>query len=403
MVYAGTEPAAVFKSTDRGATFELERALWDHPHRTEWGAGFGGQAFHTLLPHPEDTSSVTVALSTGGVYQTHDGGASWEPRNHGIRAEFLPEGQQYPEFGQCVHKVTRHPSNPRRLFAQNHGGVYRSDDEGETWVSIADGLPSDFGFPIVVHPHEPDTVFVFPIGDGDSRFPPEGKPRVWRSRDAGDSWEPLERGPARRVLRRGDARRDVHRHPRPGRPLLRRPQRHRLGLGRLRRDLAPGGRQPARRDGGAGRRRLSEPQNRAVARQVRRPPPLADLDVEDRVVGGVAGEGLVGDQHAGAEEGRAATGCRRGSADPFSPVPGSPGSAAISCPSRVELDELVGEARVRDVHVAGPADPEAVGQVAGARGPQRPQPARARRAPDRQPVELAVGGHATRRSRSTAA
>jgi photosystem II stability/assembly factor-like uncharacterized protein len=194
VVYAGTEPAAVFKSTDGGATFDLERALWDHPHRTEWGAGFGGQAFHTLLPHPDDSESVTVALSTGGVYQTRDGGASWEPRNQGIRAEFLPEGQQYPEYGQCVHKVTRHPSNPRRLYAQNHGGVYRSDDEGETWVSIAEGLPSDFGFPIVVHPHEPDTIFVFPIGGGELRFPPEGRPRVWRSRDAGETWEPLGEG-----------------------------------------------------------------------------------------------------------------------------------------------------------------------------------------------------------------
>ncbi len=194
VVYAGTEPAAVFRSADRGATFTLERALWDHPHREQWGAGFGGQAFHTVLPHPEDPASVTVALSTGGVYQTRDGGAAWSPRNQGIRAEFLPEGQQYPEFGQCVHKVARHPANPRRLYAQNHGGVYRSDDEGESWVSIADGLPSDFGFPIVVHPHEPETIYVFPNGAGDSRFPPGGRPRVWRSRDAGESWEALSEG-----------------------------------------------------------------------------------------------------------------------------------------------------------------------------------------------------------------
>src|SRR6478609_10965512 len=194
IVYAGSEPGAVWRSDDHGETFALEQALWDHPHRPEWAAGFGGQAFHTILPHPTDADSVTVALSTGGVYQTSDGGKSWSPRNHGIRAEFLPEGQQYPEFGQCVHKVTRHPARPRRLFAQNHGGVYRSDDEGETWVSIAEGLPSDFGFPIVVHPHEPDTVFVFPIGGGDSRFPPEGRPRVWRSRDAGEHWEPLGEG-----------------------------------------------------------------------------------------------------------------------------------------------------------------------------------------------------------------
>jgi photosystem II stability/assembly factor-like uncharacterized protein len=194
VMYAGTEPAAVFRSTDGGETFALERALWDHPHRPLWNAGFGGQAFHTVLPHPTDPDSVTVALSTGGVYQTADGGASWEPRNQGIRAEFLPEGQQYPEFGQCVHKVTRHPSRPERLFAQNHGGVYRSDDHGESWEYIAEGLPSDFGFPIVSHPHEPDTVYVFPLEGAGGRHPVDGKAAVWRSSDAGKSWEALRDG-----------------------------------------------------------------------------------------------------------------------------------------------------------------------------------------------------------------
>ena len=194
VVYAGTEPGAVFRSTDGGETFALEQALWDHPHRPQWNAGFGGQAFHTVLPHPTDPQSVTAALSTGGVYQTNDGGASWEPRNQGIRAEFLPEGQQYPEFGQCVHKVTRHPARPERMYLQNHGGVYRSDDHGASWQSIADGLPADFGFPIVVHPHEPDTVYVFPIGGGDRRYPPDARARVWRSRDAGETWEELAAG-----------------------------------------------------------------------------------------------------------------------------------------------------------------------------------------------------------------
>jgi len=194
VVYAGTEPGAVFKSTDGGETFALERGLWDHPHRPEWNAGFGGQAFHTVLPHPTDPDSVTAALSTGGVYQTSDGGQSWEPRNHGIKAEFLPEGQQYPEFGQCVHKVSRHPSRPDRLFLQNHGGVYRSVDHGANWESIADGLPAEFGFSIVVHPHEPDTVYVFPINGGDRRYPPDAKARVWRSQDAGDAWEELGTG-----------------------------------------------------------------------------------------------------------------------------------------------------------------------------------------------------------------
>jgi len=194
VVFAGTEPGAVFRSDDGGSTFALEQALWAHPHRPQWAAGFGGQAFHTVLPHPTDPRSVTAALSTGGVYQTSDGGVTWEPRNQGIRAEFLPEGQQYPEFGQCVHKITRHPARPERMYLQNHGGVYRSDDHGESWRYIADGLPADFGFPIVVHPHDPDTVFVFPINGGDRRYPPQAKARVWRSRDAGEHWEELAEG-----------------------------------------------------------------------------------------------------------------------------------------------------------------------------------------------------------------
>ena len=193
-IWAGTEPGAIFRSTDGGESFELERGLWDHPHRTEWNAGFGGQAFHTLLPHPTDPQSLTAAISTGGVYQTRDGGATWEPRNQGLRAIFLPEGMQFPEFGQCVHKVARHPSRPERLYLQNHGGVYRSDDEAASWTSIADGLPTDFGFAMVVHPHEPDTIYTFPIGAGESRFPPEAKARVWRSRDAGETWEALDKG-----------------------------------------------------------------------------------------------------------------------------------------------------------------------------------------------------------------
>jgi hypothetical protein len=195
VVWAGTEPGAVFRSTDRGETFDLVRGLWDHPHRTEWGAGYGGQAFHTLLPHPTDAESLTAAISTGGVYQTTDGGTSWQPRNTGIKAEFMPEDQQFPEFGQCVHKVARHPSRPERMFLQNHGGVYRSDDEGGSWTSIADGLPSDFGFPVVVDPHDPDALSVFPLAGAPGRYPPDGNARVWRSRDAGASWTALGDGP----------------------------------------------------------------------------------------------------------------------------------------------------------------------------------------------------------------
>ncbi|MGW6197711.1 WD40/YVTN/BNR-like repeat-containing protein [Kribbella sp. NPDC055110] len=192
VVYAGTQPSALWKSTDGGVTFELVTGLWDHPHRKEWGAGFGGQAVHTVLPHPTDADQVSVAMSTGGVYQTVDGGRSWAPRNQGIQAKFFPD--PYPEFGQCVHKLAAHPDVPERMFAQNHHGVYRSDDGGAIWKSIADGLPSDFGFPIVVHPHEPETVYVFPLVADANRIPAEAQCRVYRSRDAGSTWEPLATG-----------------------------------------------------------------------------------------------------------------------------------------------------------------------------------------------------------------
>ena len=154
--------------------------------------GFGGQAIHTVLPHPTDPARMSVAMSTGGVYRTSDGGDSWEPANHGIKAHFMPDPD--PEFGQCVHKLAGHPAVPERMFAQNHHGVYRSDDGGTIWKSIADGLPSDFGFPIVVHPHEPDTVYIFPLVADANRIPADGKCHVYRSRDAGSTWEALTNG-----------------------------------------------------------------------------------------------------------------------------------------------------------------------------------------------------------------
>ena len=125
-------------------------------------------------------------MSTGGVYRTEDGGESWNPYNTGIKAYFFPD--PWPEFGQCVHKVASHPDRPELMYAQNHHGVYRTDDGGTTWTSIADGLPADFGFPIVVHPHDPETVFVFPLIADGARIPPDGEARVWRSTDAGRTW-----------------------------------------------------------------------------------------------------------------------------------------------------------------------------------------------------------------------
>jgi len=192
VLYAGVEPSALFRSDDGGRSFALVRGLWDHPHRPHWEAGFGGQAIHTVLPHPTDPDRVTVAMSTGGVYLTDDRGETWRPSNTGIHVTFLPD--EYPEYGQCVHKVARHHDHPDRLFLQNHHGVYRSDDAGATWRSIADGLPSDFGFAIVVHPHRPDTVYVAPLIADAMRFPPDGRCRVYRSDDAGETWKALSDG-----------------------------------------------------------------------------------------------------------------------------------------------------------------------------------------------------------------
>lgn len=193
VVYAGVEPSALFRSEDGGRTFEFVRGLWDHPHRPDWWPGYGGQAIHSVLAHPHDRNRVVVAMSTGGVYRTDDAGTSWQASNTGIRAYFMPENE-YPEFGQCVHKIAQHPAKPERFFAQNHHGVYRSDDGALTWQSIADGLPSDFGFPIVTHPHRPDVVYGFPLVADAERFPPDGRCRVYRSEDAGTTWTALENG-----------------------------------------------------------------------------------------------------------------------------------------------------------------------------------------------------------------
>ena len=186
------------------------RGLWNHPHRPEWNAGYGGQAFHTILPHPTEPDSVLAALSTGGVYATTDGGKRWDPSNTGVKCEFMPEGQQFPEFGQCVHKVARHPSAPDQLFLQNHGGVYRSDDEAARGPTSAD-LPSEFGFPVVVDPTAPGTAYLFPIEDAGARCPRTVTPSSGAPATRGRAGSRSARSAARRLPRRGDARRDVRR------------------------------------------------------------------------------------------------------------------------------------------------------------------------------------------------
>lgn len=193
-LYCGVEPAALFKSTDAGETWSLERGLFDHPHRPQWAPGGGGLCLHTILPDPSNARRMWVAISTGGVYRTDDGGQNWQPRNQGICARFMPPDQQYPEWGQCVHKVVFHPSHPERMFLQHHWGVYRSDDAGDSWQDIGKGLPSDFGFAMEMDPHDANTVYIIPIESDEFRCTPEGKLRVYRTRNGGQSWEPLTDG-----------------------------------------------------------------------------------------------------------------------------------------------------------------------------------------------------------------
>jgi photosystem II stability/assembly factor-like uncharacterized protein len=191
-LYAGVEPAALFESRDGGRQWSLVRGLWDHPHRPMWQPGGGGLCLHTILLDPSRRKRMLVAISSGGCYRSDDGGASWRTAHKGVRVQFMPD--KHPEFGQCVHKVVMHPSRPERLFLQNHWGLYRSDDAGDSWQDIANGVPSDFGFAMTMHPHDPETVYILPIESDEFRVTPEAKLRVYRTRDAGASWEPLTRG-----------------------------------------------------------------------------------------------------------------------------------------------------------------------------------------------------------------
>jgi BNR/Asp-box repeat len=193
VLYAGVEPSALFRSEDRGETWSLNEGLFDHPHRGTWFPGNGGLCLHTILLDPFDLNRIYVAISTGGCYRSDDGGASWSPYNKNVRADFSPN--KFPEYGQCVHKMALHPSTPQVIYQQNHCGIYRSDNAGADWIDIGEGkLPTRFGFPIAVHPHEPRTIYVVLEESDEYHMSVDGKFAVWRSKDAGDSWERLSKG-----------------------------------------------------------------------------------------------------------------------------------------------------------------------------------------------------------------
>ena len=187
VIYAGVEPAGLFRSRDDGATWEHIEGLTNHPTRSEWQAGAGGLILHSIVPHREDGDRVWVGISSVGAFETQDGGVTWDTRNSGVRAEFSPE--RYPVYGQCVHKLVMAADGGEHLYQQNHCGVYRSVDGGKSWDEITAGLPSDFGFPMAAHPRDPMTVWTIPLNGADQgRYVPDGSAGVWRTHDGGDSW-----------------------------------------------------------------------------------------------------------------------------------------------------------------------------------------------------------------------
>ena len=194
VVYVGADPGVLFESRDGGATFTLNRALWEHPSRGHWQPGAGGLCLHSIVPWPGEPERLAIGISAAGVWLTDDGGESWRRGNDGIRASYVPDDMPPDEVPLCVHRLRRAATRPERLFMQFHGGVYRSDDAGSSWTSIAAGLPSDFGFPLAVDPADPDSAYVIPLVADVDRVTPEGRVRVYETRDAGASWTPREAG-----------------------------------------------------------------------------------------------------------------------------------------------------------------------------------------------------------------
>ncbi len=192
VVYAGVEDAALFKSIDAGETWTELSGLRTHTTGNTWQPGAGGLCLHTIILDPTNEDRIFVAISAAGAFRTDDGGETWTPINKGLRSDYIPD--EDAEVGHCVHNMTMHPSRPNTLYMQKHWDVMRTDDAGELWTEVSDNLPSDFGFPISVHAHEPETIYVVPIKSDSEHFPPDGKLRVYRSRTGGNDWEALTDG-----------------------------------------------------------------------------------------------------------------------------------------------------------------------------------------------------------------
>ena len=187
-IYAGGDPGVLFESRDGGHSFELNRGLWEHPSRPRWQPGGGGLCLHSISTWPGHPERLAVAISAAGVWLSDDGGASWRNGNEGLVARYLPDDAPSDQIALCVHRLHRAPTRPERMFMQFHGGVYRSDDAGKSWQNIAEGLPSDFGFPLAIDPADPDSAYVIPLTADTDRVTPDCRVRVYETRDAGARW-----------------------------------------------------------------------------------------------------------------------------------------------------------------------------------------------------------------------
>ncbi len=192
VVYAGVDPAVLFKSNDKGATWVINEALLNHETRKNWQPGFGGLCLHSIMIDPRDPRKQHIGISAVGTMFTSDGGLTWKFQNKNVRADFLPN--KYPVYGQCVHKIVRNPDRPNVIYHQNHCGQYRSDDNGSTWIDIQNNLPSDFGFPIAVDANDPKKVYASPLAGAGNRVPPKNRFAIWSSDNSGKHWVELNKG-----------------------------------------------------------------------------------------------------------------------------------------------------------------------------------------------------------------